>query len=45
MNLYWVIIYPLNAKFPFKSWDEASKLYELANVYHPYEVTMMYPHN
>lgn len=43
MNLYWVVIYPLHMKFPFSDWKTASRFYELANTYHPYEVEMFHP--
>lgn len=43
MNLYWVVVYPLHTKFPFDNWDNASRFYELANIYHPYDVTIIYP--
>lgn len=44
MHLYWVVVYPLRTKFPFPTWDEAIKFYELANIYHPSEVMMLYPY-
>lgn len=43
MNLYWVVVYPLYTKFPFSNWSDAIRFYELVNIYHPNEVTMMYP--
>ncbi len=43
MYLYWVIIYPLHTKFPFKTRAEADKFCDLACIYHPYEVDVIYP--
>lgn len=43
MGLYWVIIYPLHTKFPFRTKAEADKFCDLASIYHPYEVDVVYP--
>ena len=43
MNLYWVIVYPLNTKFPFSNWVEALDFYKLACIYFPDEVDIDIP--
>jgi hypothetical protein len=40
MNLYWVIIYPLGTKFPFKDYKSAKRLFNIANIYHEGEVEL-----
>lgn len=43
MNLYWVIIYPLNTKFPFSDAQTANRFCELACIYHPHQVGYVTP--
>lgn len=43
MNLCWVIIYPLGTKFPFKNYESAKRLFDIANIYHEGEVELYIP--
>lgn len=43
MYLYWVIIYPLCIKIPFKTKVEADRVYNLACIYHPHEIDIICP--
>lgn len=43
MGLYWVMVYPLHAKFPFSNYAEAIYFYKLAETYFPDEVDIDIP--